>query len=97
MAVSSTGLQQVATVKANLDKHRRECQNAVRDSEQLQSQLEMSQSEVRMTRMALAEKESEVTRAHDEALYVACSHHWCIAPRQRVVSCCSPNLFLYCH
>ena len=44
----------------------------MRESGQLQSQLEMSQSEVRMMRMALAEKESEVSRACDEALYVAC-------------------------
>ena len=35
---------------------------------QLRTQLEMSQSEVRMSRMALAEKEGELTRAHDESL-----------------------------
>ena len=64
-------LQQVAAATAEQDKSRSEYQNAVRESGQLQSQLEMSQSEVRMMRMALAEKESEVSRACDETLYVA--------------------------
>lgn len=66
-----TGLQQVAAATAERDKTRSEYQNVMRESGQLQSQLEMSQSEVRMMRMALAEKESEVSRACDETLYVA--------------------------
>ena len=64
-------VQKVGAVTAERDKRHREYQNAMRESGQLQSQLEISQSEVRMIRMALAEKESEVTRAYDETLYVA--------------------------
>ena len=64
-------VQKVGAVTAERDKRHNEYQNAMRESGQLQSQLEMSQSEVRMMRMALAEKESEVTRAYDETLYVA--------------------------